>query len=257
MPSRRQAAALFRRSRRGIADRAALDFGEHLRERAAGGSERAARAHRLERHSGVRPQRRSPRTAAERRQSGRPSAPGRRSSASPARARCAARGRCPASACAASSAERVGRQASRARGSLRRAMSLGERVDERREVVEPLAQRRQAHRQTRSAGSRGPRGTRPPRPSRARSRLVAAMTRTSMRCDLRWLPSGSTSLLLEHAQQLGLQRSGMSPISSRNSVPPSAASNAPVAPLRSAPVNAPARGRTARSRAASRGSPRS
>jgi hypothetical protein len=55
--------------------------------------------------------------------------------------------------------------------------------------------------------------------------LVAAITRTST-----WIVFAADALelaLLQHAQQLDLHRGGISPISSRNSVPPSASSNGP------------------------------
>ena len=55
-------------------------------------------------------------------------------------------------------------------------------------------------------GRRGPRGTRPPAPSRSRSRFVAATTRTSTRRGCARRRRGSNSPLLQHAQQLRLQR---------------------------------------------------
>ena len=65
------------------------------------------------------------------------------------------------------------------------------------------------------------------RPSASRSRLVAAMTRTSTVIALGAADALERSLL-EHAQELGLRaRAACSPISSRKSVPPSARSNRP------------------------------
>ena len=67
--------------------------------------------------------------------------------------------------------------------------------------------------------------------------MVAAITRTST-VRVLLLADALETVLLQHAQQLPLQSSGISPTSSRNSVPPSASSNRPT-PSRSAPVNAP------------------
>ena len=65
------------------------------------------------------------------------------------------------------------------------------------------------------------------RPRRSRSRLVAAID-AHVDLDARSCRRRAADrLALEHAQQLGLQSPGMSPISSRNSVPPCASSNMP------------------------------
>ena len=129
---------------------------------------------------------------------------------------------------------------------------LAQRLDQRRDVAAPLAQRRHADRQHVEAGSTGPRGSWPARTSAARSREVAAIRRASSQGHELVAASGSISPLLQRAQQLGLQASGMSPISSRNSVPPSASWNLPSRPLRSAPVKRPARRRRTRPPAACR-----
>ena len=101
-----------------------------------------------------------------------------------------------------------------------------------------LAQRRHARSGPRSAGSTGPRGTCRRLTAACRSRLVAAMIRTST-----WIGACAADplelALLQHAQQLDLQLGpAASPISSRKSVPPWASSNWPSRRC-SAPVNAP------------------
>ena len=111
----------------------------------------------------------------------------------------------------------------------RRGARLGERaevLDQHRDVVAALAQRRHAQRAPRPAGSRGPRGSVPRFTSSRRSRLVAAMTRTST-ARLRRRRRGATSRSSSTRSSLGCSASGSSPISSRNRVPPSASSNAP------------------------------
>jgi hypothetical protein len=77
-----------------------------------------------------------------------------------------------------------------------------------------------------SDGSRDPRGSAPRPPALSRSRWVAATTRTST-CTGASPPHPHDLALLQRAQQLDLQRGGMSPSSSRKSVPPSASSNLP------------------------------
>ena len=90
---------------------------------------------------------------------------------------------------------------------------------------------------TRSAGSTGRRGTGVVRDHRARSRFVAATSRTSTRI-VRVLPSRSNSRSCSTRSSLGCSSSGMSPTSSRNSVPPWASSKRPIR-CAIAPVNAP------------------
>src|SRR6267154_1850194 len=70
----------------------------------------------------------------------------------------------------------------------------------------------------------------------SRSRLVAAMMRTSMR-RRSVEPTGFTSRSCNARRSLACRSTGMSPISSRKSVPPLAASSRPCLPCR-APVNA-------------------
>ena len=97
---------------------------------------------------------------------------------------------------------------------------------EQRDVLSAIAQRRHVHRERPRAGRRGRResGRAPPRAPR--SRLVAAITRTSTRCT-RSLPTRWISPCCSARSSLGWISSGSSPISSRNSVPPSATSNLP------------------------------
>jgi hypothetical protein len=61
-------------------------------------------------------------------------------------------------------------------------------------------------------------------------------------------PSGTTSFSSSKRSNLAWTVTGMSPISSRNSVPPSAASTLPRIPLLRAPVNAPGHSRIIRFR---------
>ena len=88
------------------------------------------------------------------------------------------------------------------------------------------------------AGSRGPAGMLRGDDRARRSRLVAAMMRTSTG-DRRVPPTpADRSAVSSTRRSFGCSSSGSSPISSRNSVPPSARSNAPVRSA-CAPVNAP------------------
>jgi len=73
--------------------------------------------------------------------------------------------------------------------------------------------------------------------ARSRLRFVAAMTRTSEQ-TVRVDPTRFERPVLQHTQQLDCTSVPSSPISSRNSVPPWAASNRPARPV-TAPVNAP------------------
>ena len=73
--------------------------------------------------------------------------------------------------------------------------------------------------------------------SASRSRLVAAMTRTSTAIG-RLLPSSRELAILQHVEQLGLQERGISPISSSMIVPRLANSNLPTRDD-CAPVKAP------------------
>ena len=74
-----------------------------------------------------------------------------------------------------------------------------------RQVLEPLAQRAAAAAGRRSAGSRGPRGSAAAAMACCRSTCVAARMRTSDAAPCWSLPTGSKRLLLQRAQQLGLQ----------------------------------------------------
>ena len=87
-----------------------------------------------------------------------------------------------------------------------RSNSREEVVDEQRDVLAPLAQRRQLRRGPRSAGSRGPRGSALAVGRARRSRLVAATTRTSTAIGRARRRRAGTRRALEHAQELGLQR---------------------------------------------------
>jgi hypothetical protein len=99
-----------------------------------------------------------------------------------------------------------------------------QRGHERGQVVEALAQRRQAHLDHREAVVQVGR-KRPALTSRRRSRFVAATTRTS---TLRSRPpTRRTSPSPSARRSLGCSSSGSSPSSSRKSVPPSARSKAP------------------------------
>ena len=89
----------------------------------------------------------------------------------------------------------------------------------------------------RRSGSRGPSGSRPRRISSSRFRLVAERIRAST-VRLRLSPRRRTSLSWSVRSSLTWSDGGISPISSRKSVPPVAASNRPGL-SRSAPVNAP------------------
>ena len=117
----------------------------------------------------------------------------------------------------------------------------GEPADEERRPAarcRPCARAAAASRsRRRSAGSRGPRGTGPSATIAGRSRLVAAMSRTSTR-SVRVPPRRSNSCSCSTRRILACVLGLMSPISSRNSVPPSACSKRPMRCL-SAPVNAP------------------
>ena len=68
-----------------------------------------------------------------------------------------------------------------------------------------------------------------------RSTLLAAMTRTSTFAT-RFEPSGSTSFSCSTRSSFACIAIGMSPTSSRKSVPPLARTNLPSRPRRSAPV---------------------
>ncbi len=89
----------------------------------------------------------------------------------------------------------------------------------------------------RSGGSTDPRGTGPCWISWRRSRLVAAMIRTSVLIGVR-PPTVVYSPCCSTRSRRVCASSGMSPISSRNSVPPSACSKRPT-PRLVAPVKAP------------------
>ena len=95
-----------------------------------------------------------------------------------------------------------------------------------RDVLAAIAQRRQHDRETRSAGSRGRSGSCPSRTAASRSRLVAAITRTSTRL-VRDDPTRSNSPSCSTRSSRLWRSSGRSPTSSRKSVPPSAISNRP------------------------------
>ena len=105
------------------------------------------------------------------------------------------------------------------------------------DVLGPLAQRRHATPRRPRAGSRDPRGSGPPRRPRSRSRLVAATTRTSAR-RVRVSPTRSNSRSCRKRRSFAWSGGAISPISSRKSVPPSAASTRP-GWSRTAPVKAP------------------
>lgn len=68
--------------------------------------------------------------------------------------------------------------------------------------------------------------------------FVAAITRTSSVFAV-FDPSFVTLCSCSTRSRLTCMSTGISPISSRNSVPPSANSNFPTAPVSRAPVNAP------------------
>ena len=114
---------------------------------------------------------------------------------------------------------------------------LQEVLDEQRNVLAPLGERGEAQARRRAAGSRGPRGNARRAPAASRSWLVAAISRTSTRIG--WLPpTRSNSFSWSARRSFACVSSGMSPTSSRKSVPPSAASNFP-SRRAIAPVNAP------------------
>ena len=104
-------------------------------------------------------------------------------------------------------------------------------------LVLPLAQRRHRRSRSPSAGNRDLRGTRRARSIASRSRLVAAMMRTSTVTRL-LLPSRLNSPSCSTCSSLACSAGFISPISSSMSVPPSACSNLPTRSV-AAPVNAP------------------
>ena len=117
--------------------------------------------------------------------------------------------------------DRVEPLAQRRRRSPRRGPSPG------RDVFAAFAQRGHARSGRRSGGRRDRSRNVPSRTASSRSRLVAAMMRTSTDTG-RGLPSRSKVRSCRTRSSLIWTSSGRSPISSRNSVEPSAISNRPI-----------------------------
>ena len=111
-------------------------------------------------------------------------------------------------------------------------------LDEERDVLRALAQRRHLDGDHGEADRRGPRGSGPARSAPARFWLVAAMTRTSTRERVLAADALEGAAPRARAGASPGSSSDMSPISSRKSVPPSASSNRPRRRA-TAPVNAP------------------
>ena len=141
-------------------------------------------------------------------------------------------------------AERRGREPLRRRlgpSGPRRAIRMGPREEglgEQPDVLAPLAQGRQRHRDDARRGSRDPRGSRPAATSCARSRLVAATIRTSTDVGCARADALEASRSWSARSSFTWTAGSSSPISSRKSVPPCADSKRPM--RRSvAPVKAP------------------
>ena len=141
----------------------------------------------LERH-GRTPPRRGAAARQEREVERPPAARARRA----ARARARARARSPARGSAASRCDERRRGRAATATPNRSRVAREEVAREHRDVLGPLAQRRQPGGAPRRAGSRGPRGSARRGPRSARSRWVAARTRTST-LRVRSSPTGRTS----------------------------------------------------------------